>query len=219
MTRVSNNFERHTNRISIAITTVSRQKNYIYKLISKLRNDLPMRLVVGSPNYDYLNRYRRDSHVEVIGIDQNDWSQIKSFPVKQRACWNYWRCLTNGINRRRGKGLLVFEDDVIPMLDWKARLGKAIEEIEVDYGDEYILALYTSLTELAKPADRDSYFARYPAWSFMGTQGMYFPDSIRAAFAEHLRRESFRTHYDTLLSEYARHNGINLFVTTPCLVE
>ncbi len=65
-------------------------------------------------------------------------------------------------------------------------------------------------------------YVQYPAYTFINTQAMYYPETIRVAFAEYLKKEgveSFRVHYDRLLNEYLRITGVPLFATTPCLFE
>jgi hypothetical protein len=42
-------------KIDFAVLTVDRPRFYVHKLISHLRKDLPMRLIVGSPSCGYLN--------------------------------------------------------------------------------------------------------------------------------------------------------------------
>jgi hypothetical protein len=115
----------------------------------------------------------------------------------------------------------VLEDDVLPARNWEKRLHEAVNQIESEHGDDYILALYTPYDKLPEPLSGRCY-TRYPAYAFFGTQAMYYPDPSRRAFAEYLKDygvETFRTHYDLLLSEYLRFTGIPLFVTTPCLFE
>jgi hypothetical protein len=186
-----------------------------------LRKDLPIRMVVGSPSYGYLERYRQNPNIEIIGIEPYEWERFGKYPVIHRALWNYWRCLVYGVRHGSRKGLIILEDDVIPAKGWEERTARTIEEIESEYGDEYVLALHTWFTELAKPAG-GRYYKPYPAGSFGGTQAMYYPEPIRIAFAEYLKREgveSFRTAYDYMLREYLILTGTPCFATTPCLFQ
>jgi hypothetical protein len=207
----------------LAISTVDRPKNYVHKLISHLGKNFPIRLIVGSPSYSYLERYRGNSNVEIIGVDPTEWDRLKGCAVQYRASWNYWRCFVYGVpSSRRKKGLLILEDDVIPAKGWEKRLYETIEQIEAEYGGEYVLSLYTYLKGLSRNALPGRYCARYPARSFGGTQAMYYPEPIRVAFSEYLKNEGvnvYRMPYDWLLSEYLGLTGIPLFVTTPCLYQ
>jgi len=209
--------------ISVAISTVKRKKNYIYKVVSSLPKDMPLRLLVGSPMYDHLERYRDDPRIEIIGVDPAQWHEYKDYTVKRRSSWNYWRCFTYGINPDRPKGLLILEDDVIPAKGWQERLSETIERIEQEYGDEYVLTLYTAYKELSKPAVAGGgYYRRYPAEEYEGAQAMYYPESVRAVLAEYFKKEgveTWRTPYDWLLGEYLTMTGIPLFISTPCLFQ
>jgi hypothetical protein len=207
--------------ISLAIKTINRPKNYIRKVISQLPKNMPIRVIVGSPDYKYLECYRRSSCIEVVGIDPAEWERYKNYPIQHRSSWNYWRCFTYGVRSTGGKGLLVLEDDVVPAIGWENRLEKTIKEIESQFGDEYVLALFTHQTRLAK-AEAGIYYRRYPASRFAGSQAMFYPESVRASFTDYLAKEgrdSFRMGYDLLLGEFLRYTGIPLFATAPCLFQ
>ncbi|MGO8926568.1 MAG: hypothetical protein ACLQU3_06750 [Limisphaerales bacterium] len=207
--------------IDLAISTVYRPENYLHELIERLPKATPIRLIVGSPNYGYLERYRLNSYIEIIGVDPTDWERFKDYTVLHRASWNYWRCLACGVRRGRRKGLLILEDDVLPAEGWEDCYEKVIEQIEAQYGEEFVLSLYTSNTILFESGAADRCYTRYPP-PFFGTQAMYYPEPIRVAFAEHLKHEgvdSFLKHYDGVLRDYVAVTGIPLFVTTPILFQ
>ncbi len=207
----------------LAISTVSRPEDYIHKLIASLRKDIPICLVVGSPSYSYLELYSRNSRIKIVKVDPAEWEFYKEFPVQYRASWNYWRCFEYGVRAagERKNGLLILEDDVIPDKGWEERLAATIEQIEAEFGEEFVLSLYTYHTKLAKPV-ANKYYARYPVYTFGGTQAVYYPESVRMAFSDYIKSEGveiYRMPYDWLLSEYLRLTGIPLFVTTPCLFQ
>jgi hypothetical protein len=208
--------------IHVALMTVDRPRNYVHKAIAHLPKKIRMRLVVGSPHYDYLKRYRDKSRMEIIGVAPEDWEHFKDRPVPHRASWNYWRCFVHGVRPGARKGLLIFEDDVLPAKGWEKRLCETIEQIEAEYGEQYVLALYTAYTKLSKPRCAGQYYSTYPSHTFANTQAMYYPEPIRLAFGEYLKREgvdTFRLHYDQLMAEYLNSMGTPLLVTTPCLVQ
>lgn len=208
--------------IHFTISTIDRPRNYVHKVISSLPKDLPLRLVVGTHSYDYLRRYRRSHRIEIIGVDTNEWERFKDCRIPYRASWNYWRCFVYGVRPENRKGLAILEDDVLPAKGWQKRFCNTIDQIESQFGEEYVLALYTTDAKQAKPASNGQYYAKYPAGNFWGTQAMYYPEPVRAAFAEYLKREgvdSFKKPYDWLLSEYLRLTGTPLFATTPCLFQ
>lgn len=208
--------------IDIAISTVDRPKGYIHKLMAQLPSDLPVRLIVGSPVYSYLTRYRRRTATEIVGVDLSEWNQLKNSSVLHRASWNYWRCFVYGARSSNSKGLLILEDDVLPAKGWKDKMLEAIALIESVYGAEFSLSLYTAYSKLAKPKKPNIAYRPYPVLMFGGTQAMYYSEPIRAAFAEYLRREGvdkIRLPYDYLFREYLTQTGTPLFVTTPCLFQ
>jgi len=207
--------------IDVAISTVNRPKNYLHTLMRLLRKDLAVRLVVGSPDYRYLDRYRKKKHIQVIEIELAEWEMVKNYSVIHRALWNYWRCCMYGVSSGPRRGLLILEDDVIPARGWEEWLQKTVSQIEVEYGGEYILALHTWFTELPKPVP-GRYFNPYPAHVFGGTQAVYYPESVRTGFADYLKThgvDSFRTAYDYLLREYLMRTGIPCFASAPCLFQ
>jgi len=207
----------------VAISTVQRPKNYIHKLMSVLPKTLPIRLIVGSPNYAYLERYGKSPNVEIIGVDLGQWNRLEKHSVHYRSSWNYWRCLAYGKGARiQNKGLLILEDDVLPAKGWEKRLRDTIEQLEAEYGEQYVLSLYTYLTGLHKQVMPGRLCVRFPAFTFNGTQAMYYPEPVRIGFSQYLESEGvdvYRMPYDWLLSEYLRLTGIPLFVTSPCLYQ
>lgn len=207
--------------IDFAVTTVARPGDYIHRLIGCLRADLGLRLVVGAPECEYLERYRNHPFIEVIEVPPQEWERFREYPIRQRAAWNYWRTLTLGIHRPYRQGLVIFEDDVVPATNWEDRLHRIIEQIELEQSGPYILSLYTA-RKLQAPQD-GKYFVAYPPESFFGTQALYYPEPAREGFAKYLKRrgvDSFRGRpYDFLLRDYARREGIPMFVALPCLVE
>ena len=100
--------------IDFAIMTVARSPVYIHELIASLRSDLPLRLIAGSPDYEYLERYRDNPAREIIEVPAKGWEHFQNRSVSHRANWNYWRCLTLGPRTSSCEGLLIFEDDVVP---------------------------------------------------------------------------------------------------------
>jgi hypothetical protein len=213
--------KKQSNDINFVISTVDRPKKYIHKLLSELRCDHPVRLIVGSPHYTYLEQYANNPLIEIVGVDSAEWKEIKNSSVIHRALWNYWRCLVYG-GKTGQRGLVVLEDDVIPAIGWETRLYDTIDQIEEQYGGEYVLALFTYFTKLGTPVAKDIYYNRYPAYAFGGTPAMYYPESIRLAFAEYLKKEgvdSFRLAYDWLLREYMMATGIPCFATAPSLFQ
>ena len=224
--------------IDYAITTVARPKNYIYELLARLQTDSTIRLIVGGPDCEYLERYRSDPFIEIIEISPHEWAHFQNCNVHHRAIWNYWRSLSLGPKTPQRDGLVVFEDDVIPAGGWQRQLYDTIEQIEAQFGRQYVLALYRASvrtkhwrTNRIYPLfdrywlhskEEGTYYALYPIREFFGTQAMYYPEQVRMGIAEYLKYDIVdppRLPYDLLLKEYLHKQGIPLFATIPCLVQ
>lgn len=109
-------------RIDFAITTVARPGDYIHALISRLRVDLGLSVVVGGAECEYLKRYRDKPFIDIIEPAPQEWGRFRDCVVHQRAAWTYWRTLVLDVQHLDRKGLVVFEDDVIPAANWEPRL-------------------------------------------------------------------------------------------------
>lgn len=223
--------------IDHVIMTVRRPKNYIHELLPRLQMAGTIRLVVGSPDCEYLERYRSSPLMEIIGVSSPDWAHFENSRVHHRAVWNYWRSLTLCPKNPQRDGLLVFEDDVIPARGWQRRFYDTVEQIEAQFGTRYVLALYRgrfsqnrtfynsfrrALFDYLYSEEPPAYYASYPARGFYGTQAMYYPEEIRIAFAEYLKIngvDAYRLPYDLLLKDYLQTYGVPLFTTVPSLVQ
>jgi hypothetical protein len=207
--------------IDFAIMTVARPTDYIHDLIDSLRSDLPVRLIAGSPDYDYLGRYRGNPFREIIEVPAKGWEHFHNRRVHHRACWNYWRCLTLGPRTPSSEGLLIFEDDVIPARGWEGRFYETVAQIEAACKGPFVLALYSPI-KLPTAPDSQTYYVPYPTSRFYGTQAMYYPEEVRAGFAAFMKLygvNTMRHPYDILLRTYLLNTGIPLFAAKPCLVQ
>jgi hypothetical protein len=207
--------------IDFTIITVARSPQYIHELIACLRPDLGLRLVVGTPDCDYLKRYRVNPFIEIIEPLPHEWECFQNCVIHQRATWNYWRTLNFGAQHPCRQGMVIFEDDIIPAQNWEKRLYDIIGQIETGHSSPYILTLYASQVSLPEPAN-GSYYVHYPTNCFYGTQAVYYPEPVRKGFSEYLKTNlvhEFRVPYDFLLREYAEKEGISIFAAIPCLFQ
>jgi hypothetical protein len=207
--------------IDYGITTIARQPVYIHDLIASLRPDLPLRLIVGTPDRAYLEKYSDNPFVEIIESPAEEWRSFENCSLHHRASWNYWRTLAFGSKSSSSKGLVVLEDDVIPACGWESRLYEIIDQIESRHKGLYALALYTS-AGLPRPLDERTYYVPYLIEFFYGTQAMYYPNPVRAGFADYLKSkgvDSFVIEYDLLLKEYLYAADIPLFAAIPSLFQ
>ena len=207
--------------VDFAVTTISRPGDYIHQLISRLRTDLPLRLLVGAPDCGYLERYRSHRFIEIIETPPQAWEQIRDCAIHQRAAWNYWRSLTLKKSHSTRHGMLIFEDDVLPARGWENRLYEIIRQIESKQEAPYVLTLYAAHTALEEPQP-GTHFTRYPSDTFFGSQAVFYPEIVREGFAEYVKAhavEFFRAPYDLLLGEYAVNENIPIFAAVPSLVQ
>jgi len=208
-------------QFELAIVTVARPGEYVHTLLTALRSDMPLRLVVGSPDYHYLERYRNNDCIKIIEVPTREWRRFRNLPIRQRASWNYWRGLIHGISAASGAGLVLLEDDVIPARDWECRLRATIDQIERDHSGQYVLALYTP-SQVPLRLEEETCYAEYPASFFFGSQGMYYPEPVRRDYAAYLKKygvDTFVAPYDVLLGEYLQATGLRLFAAVPSLVQ
>lgn len=209
-----------TSLIDYSITTIERPKNYIHRLLRLINTRNPIRLIVGGPKSGYLRRYRDNPLIEVIEVSQEkDWKHFRKC-IHHRSIWNYWRGVTLCRERTDRKGLLLLEDDILPAVGWEQRFQETVAAIESAIGRNYCLALYTP--HHLPPTDKAGTYAPYPLKTFFGTQGMYYPEHVRAGFAEflwHYGVEENAAPYDILLKGYLQETNIPLFTTFPSLFE
>lgn len=209
--------------IDFAVTTVARAGPYIHELFKSLGRDLPIRLIVGAPDSSYLQSYRSNRSVEIFEVAREEWGQFENRRVRHRATWNYWRTLVLGSRTPTRDGLLVFEDDITLAQGWERRLYDAIEQIDGEQvGRRYVLTLYKPRARLPSPSDKRTCYVPYPVEQFYGTQAVYYPQAIRADFANYLKAngvDAYRIPYDLVLKEFLKEAGIPLFATFPCLAQ
>jgi hypothetical protein len=207
--------------IDFAIMTVARPTDYIHELIASLRSDLPVRLIAGSPDYGYLERYRSNPFREIIEVPAKGWEHFQDRRVHHRACWNYWRCLTLGPRTSSCEGLVIFEDDVMPARGWESRFYDTVDQVEAACQGPFVLSLYCPI-RLPPTPDSQTYFAPYPTARFYGTQAMYYTEEVRVGFADFMKAygvNTMRHPYDILLRMYLLNAGIPLFAAKPSLFQ
>ena len=205
------------------VSTVARPQNYVYQLMDCLLPWRHCRLVVGSPDAAYLDRYRGNNSVEIITPSEEEWNPVKDLGVHRRAAWNYWRCLEAGqaVDPLKG-GLLLFEDDVILAKQWQTRLSQTVLALESILGTMFVLALYTSnkLNFSWEPAG--PLFVEYPAYMFFGTPAMYYPEPVRRQFSWFLKNfavDQFNGPYDLVLRDFIQERNIPLLACNPNLAQ
>lgn len=210
-------------KINLVITTVCRGEEYLEATLKSLsseypiRSDQPVFLVAGSLVTTHLDIYRTQPGVVVVEMGPNAWAWIKDSPLTQKASWNYYRCLTQCTGGERGT--LLLEDDVRFACGWRARLDRTIAALESRFGSRFVLTIYDLYNWQPK---EHCLYAEYPREHFTGTQGVYYPVSMRQEFAQYLKIKGVihnKNHYDFLLRDYLLQEDIPLFATAPSLIQ
>ena len=210
-------------KINLVISTVWREEGYLDATLTSLSSEYPIRrdqpvfLVVGSPVTTHLDGYRSQPGIVVVEMGQHAWGWIKNNSLRQRATWNYYRCLTQCTGGERGT--LILEDDVRFACGWRSRLDKTLAVLESRFGSRFVLTIYDPYGWQPK----GSYLhAEYPRERFTGTQGVYYPAKMRQGFAQYLKVKGVignKNHYDFLLRDHLIQEDIPLFATSPSLIQ
>ena len=204
------------------VSTVSRPQNYVYQLLDCVLPWRHCRLVVGSPDAAYLDRYRGNSSVEIIIPSEEEWNPVKDLRVHRRAAWNYWRCLEAGRADPLKGGLLLLEDDVILAKQWQTRLAQTVLALESRLGSMFILALYAPhKLDLSWEASAPL-FVPYPGNMFFGLQAIYYPEPVRSQFSWFLKKfgvDRFNAPDDLLLGDFVQERNLPLLACNPNLAQ
>lgn len=211
-------------QISISVMTVERPQAYIHDTIASLRKEwtgAPPSIFAGSPGRAFLDRYEKEG-CPVHGTGSEDWERIRSWNVGRKAHWNYWRCLSFPADQE-SVGRMIFEDDVKFAVGWKGRFYRTLAALYQLHGPCFVLALYSVFEqEGADSRKPGQLFTPYNARTFMGTQGMFFPEPVRRDFAEYIRCYGVEENlmpYDLLLGHYCEEQRIPMYMTLPSLVQ
>jgi hypothetical protein len=137
-------------------------------------------------------------------MSAQEYAFIAEKGVHYRASYNYWRILSH-----RPGPCVVFEDDIQLADNWYEILIYTINEIERKH-DQYVLSLYCCYDSL----ESTQYSWPYPAKGFYGSQGIFYPKSVRESLANHLLEHGvnhFREPYDLAIKRFCIENGIPMF--------
>ena len=204
------------------VSTVARPQNYVYQLLDSLLPFRHCRLVVGSPDAAYLDRYRGNGSVEIIIPSEEEWNPVKDFSVHRRAAWNYWRSLEAGQADPLKGGLLLLEDDVILAKQWQTKLAQTVLALESRLGSLFILALYTPhKLDLSWEASAPL-FVPYPGNMFFGLQAIYYPEPVRSQFSSFLKMfgvDRYTRPDDLLLRDFIQERNLPLLACNPNLAQ
>ncbi|KAA3632497.1 MAG: PqqD family peptide modification chaperone, partial [Proteobacteria bacterium] len=152
-------------------------------------------------------------HVIPKPIDDTEFAAIANRPTHYRAFYNYWRILSHA-----SRACVVLEDDVRLAENWYELLAYTIDEVERKQ-NRYVLALYCCYED---STESTSYTWRYPAKNFYGTQGMFYPASIRSELANFLHQHGvrrFREPYDLAIKRFCIENQVPILACRRSLLQ
>ena len=200
--------------------TVAREAPYLHATLESMSPEFPVNLVVGSRESAYVARYEPDARFNLELPSREAWQEFEACHVFQRACWNYWRCLTLGVPDEAG--VVIFEDDLRFARNWHRRFLETVEEIRGTH-PEFMLSLYTAYDFTTRPYLEGKHFVPFPEdLRFYGTQGVYFTPLARKRFIQALNDmgvRKFMLAYDMILHLFIHTSGLPMFVTCPSLIE
>jgi len=212
--------------VDLVISTVYREENYIEATLQSLFStqsadaEHSVCLVVGSPEITYLANYQPQPRITIFEMGPNTWSWVKGRPLTQRASWNYYRCLTQGVTSESGR--LILEDDVRFARGWQPRLSAILADLQERHGSGFVLAIYSPWDIVLQEHRGGRFYAEYPLGKFYGTQGVYYTAATRRGFAAYLKVHGLvadEKGYDFLLRDYLYQAGLPLFAATPSLIQ
>lgn len=221
--------------IEYAVVTVSRPQGYVHQTIASLEetgffghpDNLPLRLVVGSPDSAYLERYRERAdrfRVEEMSAEEARGFGLDRLYGSQRCALTHSRCLGDGRIDKKADLVMVMEDDIRFALGWFARLQLIIEDVMRSHPRGWALSLYTPNSDEPLVCYRrgEKWLRRNYDFSFFGLQAMVYPRWIAAGFADFVMQNNVLKYVkpcDHLLIDFMKDRGLPILATAPSLVQ
>ena len=176
-------------------------------------------VVVDAPELGWIGPLSKQRQVCWLPRSSVQDLRASTYPIHQRASYNYWRALKSVSPGTRG--LIVCEDDVILREGWLGKLMQSLQDLRQHSIHEFILALYSAYDHEEPHLRRGEFYSSYFARSFFGTQSMFFPAAQLSALREVIWRDSVETNrspYDLTIAEYATVRQ-NLYTTRHSLAQ
>lgn len=221
-------------KINIAISTVPRATTHIHDMIQQLKDEgffndpavaqfikHPLRLVAGSSDVQYLERYRDGYDIVVDYMTSAEAIMVESFKkLEQRVAFNAARCL--GGLAKECDYVLMLQDDGRFAKGWLPRLRATVEDAKNRLGEWWCLTLF-AFTDVPLPMPQDSrLWSHLVARGFIGGHALLFPTGAAHEFAKMLVANCFSDppqYDDMLLRVFAAKTGIKLLASVPSLVQ
>ena len=197
--------------LQITICTTDRNPNFVYEQLASIGfgdkkiYDLPLvQLVVCGYKTQYLDNLKHLKNLKIIELEEGEYERLKNWNPRQKASYNYWRCLYLG--RELDFPQLVVEDDVIFSSSWYNKVEDAYNVAAHEYGNEFILRLWSFVR-----MENTTRIYRLPLLKNYGTQAVLWTVGVRRRFQEYLLsvvwNGSNKT-YDMIMLDFASWNNI-----------
>lgn len=201
--------------MDISVISVKRKIDFIHKFIESFSSTTfpqkKINIFVGSNDDSYLEKYKNNQLINVKKFDDKKQELIKKYSISEKMRENYIQCL-NFEN-----DVLVFEDDIIFSKGWENIFNKSIQQLNILYGENYILNFFTSKH---LDVNKNLPYSFIAANLFIGGLGIYYPKKIKELFYNYIKNYNGEKAHDVLLQQFLIENKyINTFVTVPCFVQ
>lgn len=221
--------------LDVAILTVNRPSfgsvNYIHQTLASLfmsdkylYENTNIRLMVGSPDTEYLDAYKHHKKITIDPMPDQEWERIKDKGVHYKLICNFYRSFLfepspNSIGR------VFLEDDVILADRWVEYLVQFIlPNIHANFGKKFGLGIYTpgGITDIAKGVYKIS------SQFYYGAQGLYVPNELLYEIGEFIRTETYEKEFgvdptalpsDLTFNKYFYTNDVPFLIEMPSCVD
>ncbi len=199
----------------VVIISSNRPTNYIHRIFNSIGEDIKIHLFIGSENSDYVDKYISWPNVSMTKV------VCESSDVLLNQFLNYQNALTNGYVEN-DEGILIFEDDIKFAKGWLARFHQSVSNLKSQCSNNFALTLFTSTTVCKNSEMPANHYTLFPDLNaFWGTQGMYYPNSVREKILKYFSTVSHSNiiNYDILVRQALIKENIPLYVCIPCLID
>jgi hypothetical protein len=188
--------------MQIAIMTCDRPVNYLADTLGSYAAKVGLPLLLSQGSDTDANLKEASSLLAEIPHATKRPRIPQDADVRVKSTLNYIACL-------RGEGdLALFEDDVA----FSSLTRRTLHQLE---GTEHIVALY----HCYPPEPGDSLTVPYGLDGFYGTQGMYYPASVREPLADYMMTHLGREPYDLLIKAWCMGVGHDMLALRHCVVQ
>lgn len=221
--------------LDIAILTVNRPSfgsvNYIHQTLASLFisdrylfDNTNIRLMVGSPDTEYLDAYKHHKKITIDPMPLDEWERIKDKGVHYKLICNFYRTFLfdpspNSIGR------IIMEDDIILADRWVEYLVQYIlPTIHTNFGKRFGLGCYVPNGIVGNMKG----VFKMDAQSYFGGQCLYTPNELITEVGEFIRTETYEKEFgldstalpsDLTYNKFFYSNDIPFFITQPSIAQ